>query len=133
MIHSKTDQREPGPTPHRTAPTIHTGVLLISDPLGGVTRYTDRQFQRWAKEAGAGRDGTKYGKGKHTTRSYLTHHTQRIALAASRHEASHIILVINQEKGCLVRGEPGRWTGQRPSAAAGPPAPAPAAGADGAE
>jgi len=40
-------------------------------------------------------------KGKHTTRSYLTHHTQRIALAASRHEASHIILVINQEKGCL--------------------------------
>ena len=31
-------------------------------------------------------NGTKYGKGKHTTRSYLTHHTQRIALAASRHD-----------------------------------------------
>jgi hypothetical protein len=41
-----------------------------------------------------------------------------MALAASRHEASHTILVINQEKGCLVRptsrGEPAR-PGGRPS------------------
>ena len=85
MIHSKTDQREPGPTPHRTAPTIHTGVLLISDPLGGVTRYTDRQFQRWAKEAGAGRDGTKYGMFERRG-AYYAHHTAAASMSVIRGE-----------------------------------------------
>ena len=42
------------------------------------------QEHGWSGGKGA-RDGTKYGAGRHATRSYLTHHTQRIALAASRH------------------------------------------------
>ena len=43
------------------------------------------------------------------------------------YEACHIIHVINQEKGCLARGERGRWVGQRAAATAGPPARTPAA------
>ena len=103
-------------------------TLWLVEPTGAIHHEAVADLRRRALSATSApgaRDGTKYGKGKHTTRSYLTHHTQRIALAASRHEASHIILVINQEKGCLVRGEPGRWTGQRPSAAAGPHPPPP--------
>ena len=105
-------------------------TLWLVEPTGAIHHEAVADLRRRARcatSAPSARDGTKYGAGRHATRSYLTHHTQRIALAASRYEACHIIHVINQEKGCLARGERGRWVGQRAAATAGPPARTPAA------
>ena len=80
-------------------------TLWLVEPTGAIHHEAVADLRRRARcatSAPSARDGTKYGAGRHATRSYLTHHTQRIALAASRYEACHIIHVINQGRAARI-------------------------------
>ena len=53
---------------------------------------------RRASAPGA-RDKTKYGTTRLSTRSFYTHHTQRVTLAAVRLDAKNIGMGVNRIKG----------------------------------
>ena len=79
-------------------------VGIIADDFGGVTGYTDKQLRRWEKRAKDGRDGTKYGRSRTSTRSFYVHHTQRIATAAQQFDARGIRKAIVFRKQELMKG-----------------------------
>lgn len=51
------------------------------------------------------RDRTKYGSSRRSTRSYYTHHTQRISLAAVISDARNIIDQVNKLKQDVCRSQ----------------------------
>ena len=66
---------------------------------GGMTPHAYAFLKRLARDAekAGGADGTKY-TGSWTARSFLPHHTQRLAAAAVYGEAAAIATAINQLK-----------------------------------
>ena len=63
-----------------------------------------RLWAAWRKAMGA-RDGTKYGSSRRSTRSYYTHHIQRISLAAVISDARNIIDQVNKLKQDVCRSQ----------------------------
>ena len=67
----------------------------------GISPHTRAICRRHARRATAkgARDKTKYGTTRISTRSFYTHHTQRMSLAAVRLDAKNIRAGINRIKG----------------------------------
>ena len=119
--------------PRLVHPGFRLAISIARKALPAIVIGIPNHYQSGARPGSLGVRYSLRESGDYITLHYITHHTQRIALAASRYEACHIIHVTNQEKGCLARGERGRWVGQRAATTAGPPARTPAAEAGGGE
>ena len=78
--------------------------LTLVEVTGGVapaTRADVRHLARRARKRGA-RDGTKYGKTRISTRSYYTHHMQRLSRSAVLYDAKMIRdgVVLTKQRAC---------------------------------
>ena len=69
--------------------------------MRNISPHTRAQYRRHARRASAkgARDMTKYGTTRISTRSFYTHHTQRLSTAAVRLDAKNIRRGINRIKG----------------------------------
>ena len=76
----------------------NTVIAWIFEVSGGLTPSAYRHLKRLARDAEkSGVDGTKYS-GSWTARSFLSHHSQRLAAAAVYGEATAIAAAINKLK-----------------------------------
>ena len=75
--------------------------MMIVETLGGIAPHSRAFLRRHARRASAkgARDKTKYGTTRVSTRSFYTHHTQRLSTAAVRLDAKNIRQGINRIKG----------------------------------
>ena len=65
-------------------------VVIIGNPMGGVTKHARFLLRQWAKDAKAGRDGTVYGSSE-TVGDFFPHHAAAISMAPVRYEAEAIV------------------------------------------
>ena len=79
----------------------HKTKIVLVETTGGISPHTRAICRRHARRATAkgARDKTKYGTTRISTRSFYTHHTQRLSLAAVRLDAKNIRAGINRIKG----------------------------------
>ena len=75
--------------------------IALVETLGGVAPHTRAIYRRHARRASAkgARDKTKYGTTRISTRSFYTHHMQRLTTAAVRLDAENIRRGVNGKKG----------------------------------
>ena len=78
--------------------------LTLVEVTGGVAPATRADVRHLARRAGkrGARDGTKYGKTRVSTRSYYTHHIQRLSLTAVLYDAKEIRVrvVVKKQHAC---------------------------------
>ena len=79
----------------------HLVKIVLIETLGGISPHTRAIVRRHARRASAkgARDKTKYGETRVSTRSFYTHHTQRMTTAAVRLDAKNILKCVNTTKG----------------------------------
>ena len=80
----------------------HKVKIVLVETTGGISPHTRAIYRRHARRASAksARDTTKYGTTRVSTRSFYTHHTQRLSTAARvRLDATNIRRGINRIKG----------------------------------
>ena len=76
-------------------------MLQLVETTGGISPHTRAIYRRHARRASAegARDMIKDGTTRVSTRSFYTHHTQRLSTAAARLDAKNIRRGINRIKG----------------------------------
>ena len=79
----------------------HVLKIALVESLGGISPHTRAHYRRHARRASAkgARDKTKYGTTRVSTRSFYTHHTQRLTTSAVRLDAKNIRSGVNRIKG----------------------------------
>ena len=75
--------------------------MMLVEATGGLTGPTRSVVRQYAKRATgqATGDRTRYGPHRGSTRSFYTHHMQRLTTAAVRLDAENIRRGINGKKG----------------------------------